>query len=47
MDEVFVECHWQHLSINCSKHFLPVLTEEGVCYTFNGLSPQEIYTSET
>ncbi|XP_034256170.1 pickpocket protein 28-like isoform X2 [Thrips palmi] len=47
MEEVILECYWQHRQLNCSKHFMRTLTEEGVCFTFNGLSPHEIYTNET
>lgn len=30
----------------CSEFFLPILTEEGVCFTFNALNSHEIYTEE-
>lgn len=43
MDDVFIECHFLH---NHRCFFYPIYTEEGLCYTFNALSLDRIYTDE-
>lgn len=39
-------CKWRNDYPRCSDIFRPVLTEEGVCYTFNALNSRDIYTAE-
>lgn len=39
-------CKWRHQVDNCSLYFQPILTEEGVCFTFNALNSRDIYTDE-
>lgn len=39
-------CVWQNDKEPCSNGFVPVYTEEGLCFAFNNLSPHEIYTEE-
>lgn len=36
-------CSWEMVEINCSKLFIPVLTEEGICFSFNVLHAMEMY----
>ncbi|KAE8744815.1 hypothetical protein FOCC_FOCC008539, partial [Frankliniella occidentalis] len=47
LDDAIEECYWQMRRINCSEYFKVVLTEEGVCFTFNALSSKEMYTNMT
>ncbi|KAK3911819.1 Pickpocket protein 28 [Frankliniella fusca] len=47
LDEIVEECYWQHMPFNCSEYFKEVVSEEGVCFTFNGLSSLELYTNIT
>lgn len=31
---------------SCSNHLTPVLTEDGLCYAFNGINSHEMFTDE-
>lgn len=39
-------CKWRHKIDFCSAYFVPILTEEGVCFTFNALNSRDIYTEK-
>lgn len=40
-----VDCIWI-LDKNCVKYITPVLTDDGLCFTFNALNSHDIYTDE-
>ncbi|CAG9564749.1 unnamed protein product [Danaus chrysippus] len=45
--EMLFACKWKDVSrVNCSDLFLPIITEEGVCYTFNTLGAEELFRVE-
>lgn len=45
-DDTFLDCKWRNSPIQCKEIFHKVVTEDGVCYSFNALSPAEIYRAE-
>ncbi|XP_020812876.1 pickpocket protein 28 isoform X2 [Drosophila serrata] len=46
-DRYFFYCRWLSRFGECEKFFRKTLTEEGICYTFNGLRATEIYREDT
>ena len=46
VEEITLSCSWKGAIINCSEYLKPVMTHDGVCYTFNGLNSRDIYTDE-
>lgn len=42
------KCQWKSSgdSNTCSDLFVPILTEEGLCFSFNALNWKEIYTDK-
>ncbi|XP_063832891.1 pickpocket protein 28-like isoform X1 [Ostrinia nubilalis] len=47
LTEMFYGCKWQNtLYQNCSSMFSPILTEEGLCYTFNMLRAEDLFRVE-
>lgn len=39
--------HWQNkMEFTRSEYFVPVLAENGLCFTFNALNSREIYTEQ-
>ena len=44
-NKTFIYCRWRSKTENCSKIFTEVITEEGICYTFNVLDGKELFRS--
>ncbi|XP_022916751.1 pickpocket protein 28-like [Onthophagus taurus] len=44
--EIFMSCTWQDRNETCDTLFYKMLSEEGICYTFNMLNRDAIYTNE-
>ena len=45
-NSTFVRCEWQNKHYPCSELFSLMLTSAGICYTFNALNSQDVYTKE-
>uniref|UniRef100_A0A182MR04 Pickpocket n=1 Tax=Anopheles culicifacies TaxID=139723 RepID=A0A182MR04_9DIPT len=45
-EEMFITCVWRNKYSPCKDLFKPTLTERGICYTFNGLSGDDILRRE-
>lgn len=39
------DCEWRKIT-KCSSLFRPILTEDGICFTFNSLNSRDIYSEE-
>ena len=44
-DDLFRFCHFRDIS-NCTQLFQEVVTDNGICYTFNGIAHEEIFRVE-
>lgn len=44
MNDTLFNCVWKSKVESCSQFFSPVLTEDGLCFTFNALNSRDIYT---
>ena len=42
-NETYFDCKWRNSLVPCGNIFRRFVTEEGLCYSFNSLSPEEIY----
>ena len=45
-DDMFIDCVWSYDETKCSEIFTEVITEEGICYTFNMLDEKDIFRSK-
>lgn len=46
ISELITNCRWNTLVV-CKDMFSLIITEAGVCYTFNMLNKTELFTNET
>lgn len=46
LDRTFSQCSWQNENVTCSEIFVPLLTDDGLCFSFNALNSREFYTKE-
>lgn len=46
LKQTIVDCKMFNMWINCDKIFTPIVTEAGLCYTFNALDKREIVTNQ-
>lgn len=44
MNESLHECKWRGKERSCLRMFRRILTEDGICFTFNALNSQDIYS---
>lgn len=45
-DETLIECTSPYESGDCSELFVPIYTEEGLCFSFNALNSHQVFTDE-
>uniref|UniRef100_A0A182PN36 Pickpocket n=1 Tax=Anopheles epiroticus TaxID=199890 RepID=A0A182PN36_9DIPT len=45
-EELFLGCYWRNMPVDCGELFASTLTERGICYTFNGLSADDVLRKE-
>lgn len=46
-NETLFHCKYRNFTDTCDKLFHEIVTEEGICYTFNALDGTEVYRDET
>lgn len=44
--ELFFKCTWHRRNVSCSDIFKEIITDEGLCFTFNYLNASEIYSEQ-
>ncbi|KAF2895608.1 hypothetical protein ILUMI_10567, partial [Ignelater luminosus] len=45
-NDSFIDGKWMEISQNISRAFVPIITDSGICYTFNILDRAEMFTKE-
>lgn len=45
-NETFLRCKWRGMKKNCEDLFTELITDEGVCYTFNMMKYQDFYNDK-
>lgn len=46
LNDTILDCMWDGYDATCSEIFVPILTEEGLCFSFNALNSNETYTNK-
>ncbi|XP_031621834.1 uncharacterized protein LOC116339891 [Contarinia nasturtii] len=46
LDYSLRKCQWQSKDIRCSDYIVPMMTNNGLCFAFNALSSQDMYTDQ-
>lgn len=46
LHEILFQCKWRNAPDTCAELFSPIVTEEGICYTFNTLNAEEMFRTE-
>jgi acid-sensing ion channel, other len=46
-EEMFMDCKYRNNAGSCTEFFEEIITEEGICYTFNALRMIDIYRDES
>lgn len=43
-EDSVLHCAWLYQSDDCKVDFKTIITEEGICFTFNALNSRDVYT---
>ncbi|XP_055622258.1 pickpocket protein 28-like [Toxorhynchites rutilus septentrionalis] len=43
LEETAALCYWQRNAVPCDQILTEILTDEGICYSFNAMAPHELY----
>lgn len=46
INDTLWSCKWRNETVSCTDIFSTTLTEEGICYSFNSLTDQDIFRTE-
>lgn len=44
--ETMYRCEWQNEHLPCDQIFSPMLTGAGICFAFNALNTQDVFTEQ-
>lgn len=45
-NDTYVGCKWRNNDTICHNLFTKIVSEEGLCYSFNSLNPSEVFRPE-
>lgn len=46
IDGTLKKCRWKSVNVPCSDLFEPIFTSQGLCFSFNALNSEEIFTDK-